>query len=61
MITGYSIVPATFALSACASMDKDKIENIVIVRVTNGGTLQNHGGYTIENGTLDIFKEIQLF
>ncbi|MDB1679853.1 MULTISPECIES: hypothetical protein [Enterococcus] len=54
------LILSTFSLSACASADKDKIENVVIVQVTNGGTLQNRGGYTIENGTLAIFKEIQL-
>ena len=54
------LILSTFSLSACASADKDKIENVVIVQVTNGGTLQNRGVYTIENGTLAIFKEIQL-
>ena len=54
------MILSTFSLSACASADKDKIENVVIVQVTNGGTLQNRGGYTIDVYKRQVFESVIL-
>ncbi|OQO68301.1 hypothetical protein BH747_12415 [Enterococcus villorum] len=47
-------------LSGCKSANQKKIENAELNQVTNGGTLQSRGTYKLKDGTLQIFKEIQL-
>lgn len=47
-------------LSACKSENSGKIENAELNQVTNGGTLQTRGSYNLTDGTLQIFKEIQI-
>ncbi|WYJ80617.1 hypothetical protein DOK79_002182 [Enterococcus sp. DIV1094] len=46
--------------SGCSKSDEDQLKNAEIVQVTNGGTLQNRGSYTLKEGNLGIMKEIQL-
>jgi len=47
-------------LVGCSKTAESQLKNAEILQVTNAGTLQNRGSYTLKEGNLEIMKEIQL-
>ncbi|AUB52176.1 hypothetical protein [Enterococcus mundtii] len=54
------LLSVTLFLPGCSKSDDHQLENAEIVQLTNAGTIQNRGSYTLKEGNLEIMKEIQL-
>lgn len=54
------VISLSLFLTSCSKSNEDRLKNVEIVQVTNAGTLQNRGSYTLKEGNLEIMKEIQL-
>ncbi|WP_195514477.1 hypothetical protein [Enterococcus sp. 1001283B150225_161107_E12] len=54
------LLSVTLFLPGFSKSDDHQLENAEIVQLTNAGTIQNRGSYTLKEGNLEIMKEIQL-